>query len=349
MTGQLSMFAAPARERRTGSLPAPAPDSPLRLQPPTGLYLGTSSWSFPGWKGLVWDGQYAPETLARHGLAAYAALGLFRTVGIDRTYYEPIDADAFATYAAQVNDGFRFLVKAPQLVTDAVIRSDTGQERARNPHHLGSAIATDRFVVPAMEGLGQRAGPLVFQFPPMTPEILAEPARWTERLGDFLVGLPRAVAGRKPIYAVELRNPELLTPRLIRLLREANIRYVMGLHARMPGVARQVNALRVLDGCASEVEYAPSGPVIVRWNLRPGLRYEQARSRYFPFDRLVDEDLQTRHNLAALAHAALKAGQPVWIIANNKAEGSAPLTLLALHAALADMIRCTGTPRGQPS
>ena len=68
----------------------------------------------------------------------------------------------------------------------------------------------------------------------------------------------------------------------------------------------------------------------MRWNLRPGLLYEQARSRYSPFDRLVDEDIQTRQALAALAHVALRAGQPVWIIANNKAEGSAPLTLLRL-------------------
>ncbi len=330
MTGQLSMFAVPARERRAGKLPAPACDSPLRLQPPAGLYLGTSSWSFPGWKGLVWDGHYAPETLARHGLAAYAALGLFRAVGIDRTYYEPIDVEAFAAYAAQVDDGFRFLVKAPQLVTDAVIRSDTGQGRAHNAHHLDSVIATERFVMPAMEGLGQRAGPLVFQFPPMPLEVLTEPARWAERLALFLAGLPRAVAGRKPIYAVEVRNPELLTPRLMRLLREADVRYIIGLHARMPGVARQVNALRALDGCASEGDYVPSGPVVVRWNLRPGLRYEEARSRYFPFDRLVDEDPQTRQELAVLAHAALKASQPVWIIANNKAEGSAPLTLLRL-------------------
>jgi hypothetical protein len=73
----------------------------------------------------------------------------------------------------------------------------------------------------------------------------------------------------------------------------------------------------------------------VRWNLRAGLRYAQAKDRYAPFDRLVDEDPDTRRALAQLARAALFAGQPIWIIANNKAEGSAPLTLLELHQALA--------------
>ena len=138
-----------------------------------------------------------------------------------------------------------------------------------------------------------------------------------------------------PIYAVELRNPELLTPRLMRLLRELGVRYVVGLHDRMPAVERHVNALRVLDDCP-DGPYAPAGPVIVRWNLRPGLQYEEARNRYFPFNRLVDEDPATRLSLARLARDALLAGRPVWIIANNKAEGSSPLTLLRLAERISD-------------
>jgi hypothetical protein len=38
--------------------------------------------------------------------------------------------------------------------------------------------------------------------------------------------------------------------------------------------------------------------------------------------------------LAQLADETLRAGQPVWIIANNKAEGSAPLTLLRLYESM---------------
>jgi len=337
MSDQLFMFEPPTRERRAGKLPAPAAGSPLCVQPPTGLFLGTSSWSFPGWKDLVWDAEYGADTLARSGLAAYAAVGLLRSVGIDRTYYEPIEADVFAAYAGQVRDGFRFLVKAPQLVTDAVIRADTGQARAPNPCYLDSDVAIERFIVPAIEGLGDKAGPLVFQFPPAPRDILHDPAGWVERLGVFLEALPRDVGGRTPVYAVELRNPELLTPRLIRLLRDVGVRYVVGLHDRMPTVARQVNALRVLDDCP-EGPYAPRGPVIVRWNLRPGFRYEQAKNRYFPFNRLIDEDPETREFLARLAFDVLTLGRPIWIIANNKAEGSAPLSLLALYDVLLKLL-----------
>jgi uncharacterized protein YecE (DUF72 family) len=345
MTHQLSMFVPPARKQRVGALPAPATASPLRVLPPAGLFLGTSSWSFPGWKDIVWDDAYAPATLARSGLAAYAALGLFRSVGIDRTYYEPLSADALAVYADQVRDGFRFLIKAPQLVTDAVLRAEGGAGRTPNPSYLDSALAIDRFIAPVMDGLADKAGPLVFQFAPAPRDVLGDPAAWVERLGGFLASLPRDVAGRAPIYAVELRNADLLTPRLMKTLGEVGVRYVVGLHDRMPPAARQVNALRVLDGCADGA-YVPQGPVIVRWNLRPGLRYEQAKNRYDPFDRLVDEDPDTRQTLARLARDVLALGQPIWIIANNKAEGSAPLTLLKVFQALEAL--ATGAAPHQP-
>jgi uncharacterized protein YecE (DUF72 family) len=191
-------------------------------------------------------------------------------------------------------------VKAPALVTDAVVRGDDGRGRAANRWFLDADVALDRFIGPAIEGLGQRAGPLVFQFSPAPRDMVADPVAWIERLGLFLERLPRDVRSLAPLYAVELRNPEFLTPRLMRMLREQGVRYVIGLHDRMPGVERQVNALRVLDDCP-EGDYAPAGPLIVRWNLKPGLKYEEAKEHYFPFNRLVDEDPDTRRMLAGLA------------------------------------------------
>jgi hypothetical protein len=76
------------------------------------------------------------------------------------------------------------------------------------------------------------------------------------------------------------------------------------------------------------------GPLVVRWNLGGGQRYEDAKSRYAPFNRLLDPDIPTRGTLTHLLHVALKSGQPSFAIANNKAEGSAPLTLIELAKAV---------------
>ena len=309
----------------------------LGRQLPPSVYLGTSSWSFPGWQDIVYSRHYTEAQLARSGLAAYAQHPILRTVGIDRSFYQPLAAADYARYAGQVPEAFRFVVKAPALVSDAVVRRERGAPADINPYFLDPAAATDHFVAPAIEGLGARAGPLVFQLPPLPREwTQGEAAAATiERIGAMLAGLPRLVNGSAPICAIELRNPELLTPRFVRMLREHGARLCVGIHARMPPAARQSAALRAMDATEEEGDnWRLKGPLVVRWNLASGFRYEEAKSRYAPFDRLLDPDIPTRGTLAHLIHVALKSGQPSFVIANNKAEGSAPLTAIELARAV---------------
>ena len=95
-------------------------------QLPPRVFLGTSSWSFPGWAGIVYGEATSESALARKGLAAYSQHPVLRAVGIDRSFYQPLDAGQFARYARQVPEGFRFLVKAPAMVTDAALRAKGG-------------------------------------------------------------------------------------------------------------------------------------------------------------------------------------------------------------------------------
>ena len=321
-----SETAAPPRQRAAGAGDVrPARDSPLLEAPllPPDIRLGTSSWFFPGWRGLVYDGVHPQATLSRKGLAAYAQIPLLRTVSLDRTFYAPISAVDYARYASQVPEHFSFVVKAPAIVCDAVIRDEEGRGKVPNPHFLDAAIATREFVLPCLEGLKAKAGPLVFQVSPLPRSLIEDASLFIERLEAFFAALPSQLGAHRPIYALELRNPELLTPRLMRMLSRAGVRYCVGLHDRMPEVERQEAALRALDG-------EEPGPLVVRWNLHRGFLYQAAKQRYEPFDRLVDQDVETRQVLARMAATAFKAGRKVWITANNKAEGSAPLSVLEL-------------------
>lgn len=329
-----SQTAAPPRRRAAGAGDVrPARDSPLLEAPllPPDVRLGTSSWFFPGWRGLVYDGVHPQATLSRKGLAAYAQIPLLRTVSLDRTFYAPISVVDYARYASQVPEHFSFVVKAPAIVCDAVMRDEAGRGKVSNPHFLDAAIATREFVLPCLEGLKAKAGPLVFQVSPLPRSLVEDASLFIERLEAFFAALPRELGQLRPIYALELRNPELLTPRLMRMLSRAEVRYCVGLHDRMPEVERQEMALKALDGDAP-------GPLVVRWNLHRGFRYQAAKQRYEPFDRLVDEDGETRRALARMAATAFKAGRKVWITANNKAEGSAPLSVLELAREIAKQI-----------
>ena len=325
--------AAPPKksQRRRGVPPAPiaadVADAAAGLPP--NVRLGTSSWYFPGWNGIVYDGDFAQTKLSREGLEAYGAHPLLKSVSLDRSFYGPLSVADYLRYAQQVPDDFRFVVKAPAAVTDAVVRGRRGEPSGPNPTFLDAQLATREFVQPCLEGLGRKAGVLVFQFSPLPDHLLAEPAALIDRLAAFFAALPPLPPEAEgPRYAIEIRDASLLTPRFIRALAALGVRYCVGLHARMPDPLRQAAALALLDGDAP-------GPLFVRWSLHGGFKYEQAKAKYEPFDKLVDEDPATRSALAELAARYALAGQPVIITINNKAEGSAPLSCVALAREIA--------------
>jgi uncharacterized protein YecE (DUF72 family) len=324
--------AAKSRAPTTGAV-QPSFDSPLLAAPtlPPEIRLGTSSWFFPGWRGLVYEGAHAQVALSRNGLGAYGQIPLLRTVSLDRTFYAPLSALEYERYAKQVPDGFSFVVKAPALVCDALVRDENGQGRRANPHFLDASVAAREFVVPCLEGLQDKAGPLVFQVSPLPRGLLAEATTLIERIKAFFEALPAELGWQCPLYALEVRDGELLTPRLMHMLADVGVRYCVGLHDRMPEVERQERALAVLDGDSP-------GDLVVRWNLHRGFRYQAAKQRYEPFDRLVDEDPETRLALARMVVGAYKARRKVWVTANNKAEGSAPLSLLKLAEEIAKIL-----------
>lgn len=313
----------PEREsRRVG--PAPVPDElkALAERLPSNVMLGTSSWSFPGWAGLLYDREATTSHLARYGLAAYAQHPLLRAAGIDRTYYAPIPTQQFAAYAQAVPDEFRFLVKAASRCSDPHVRGERGRSAGRNELFLDPHFAGEEVVGPYVEGLGRRAGALLFQFPPLGKTITNDPERFAESLARFLSDLPSG-----PVYAVELRDRDLLGEAYVEALRDAGAVHCYTAHPRMPPVEEQ---RRVVGRQAT---------VVGRWMLHSGLGYQAARDRYAPFSKIVDEDPDTRSALADLCLEQITGGGTVIVTANNKAEGSAPESLFRLAGLIVELFR----------
>jgi hypothetical protein len=81
--------------------------------------------------------------------------------------------------------------------------------------------------------------------------------------------------------------------------------------------------------------------LVCRWNLHSKhgqFGYQAAKDSYEPFDKLVDEDLATRKVLAKVIAGTLKGGKGVLVTINNKAEGSAPLSVAKLAQAVAERL-----------
>jgi uncharacterized protein YecE (DUF72 family) len=298
---------------RPAAQPAEIRDLAARLPP--GIHLGGSTWSFPGWAGLVYDRPYPTARLAREGLSAYARHPLLRAVGIDRTHYRPLPAEDLASYAAAVPDDFLFLVKAHEACTLAHFPDHPryGAERGqRNPLFLDPAYAAAEVVASYASGLGAKGGALLFQF---APQDLGPPRRFAARLQAFLTALPQG-----PQYAVELRNRELLTADYAAALAAAGACHCLNVHPRMPDVRVQAHLAGVATGRMT----------LGRWLLGTGATYEGASKRFAPFNRLRAPDPAARRALAELASEALAAGRRFLLTVNNNAEGSAPLSIAAL-------------------
>ena len=294
--------------------PGAAGLAPLADRLPGGLRLGTSSWTFPGWSGLVYDREASPGVLASHGLAAYARHPLLTCVGLDRTYYGPMPVSALEQYREQTPPGFRFVAKADRRL---LFPSGPGSDPEI---FLNPGWARDQVVGSLHAGLGDKLAAVLYQFPPMAPSAVGGPRRFAERLYRFLTALPQT-----PPAVVEIRTSSLLTADYASAVRHAGASHGYVVHPEMP--ALDLQARRVPPG---------AGPAVIRWMLQPGYRYPEAREAWAPFSAIQAPDPGSRGQVAALAQAALDAGAEALIVVNNKAEGSSPLSVQALARDLAN-------------
>ena len=321
--GQLGLFGtsvAPVRRRDRGLAErlerehAAAAAVAARL--PKGVFFGTSTWSFPGWAGIVYSQRATTAELARKGLAEYARHPLLTTVGIDRGYYGPIPAPDLQRYAEQLPPGFPCCAKAPEAVTAAILPGARGP----NPDYLRAGRFVEEMVGPFLEVFRQHTGPFVIQFPPAPRAATPDPALFAERLDHFLAALPKDAR-----YAVELRDPTLLTPAYRSVLAARGVAHVYNYSTAMPMPSDQARA----------VPLETASFATIRLLLRPGTRYEERREEFLPFDRIVDQNPEMRAQVVALTREALSLGRETFVLVNNKAEGCSPLTIRALAERLA--------------
>jgi uncharacterized protein YecE (DUF72 family) len=128
------------------------------------VLVGTSGWSYKEWKGSF----YPPKLPAEEMLRFYS--GRFRTVEVNNSFYRIPAEKVLASWAEQVPEPFRFVMKASRRVThNNRLKDDDGS--------LG-------YFLRAINPLGERLGPTLFQLPPNFKKDM-------DRLRGFLAALPR--------------------------------------------------------------------------------------------------------------------------------------------------------------
>jgi uncharacterized protein YecE (DUF72 family) len=175
------------------------------------IYLGIGGWTFEPWRGVFY-----PEDLPKVRELEYAAQHL-TSIEINGTFYRTQTPATFRKWAGEVPDGFVFSVKAPRYATH---RRELAEAGDSVQHFLKSGVTE----------LGDRLGPLLWQFPPTKKFEEAD-------FAAFLALLPATLDGHTLRHVVEVRHKSFVAPAFVSLLRKAGIAVVFSEHETYPAIA----------------------------------------------------------------------------------------------------------------
>jgi uncharacterized protein YecE (DUF72 family) len=199
------------------------------------IFIGTSGWHYKHWVGTF----YPPKTPASRMLDFY--LRHFDTVELNNSFYRLPAPETLINWRKYTPKDFLFSVKGSRFITH--------NKKLKEPFHALENL------LPRLENLGRKLGPILFQLPPT----------WRvneERLEEFLEALPRYHR-----YTFELREPSWFTPGVLDLLRKHRAAFCVydigGFHSPIE-VTADFAYIR-LHGPGNKYQGSYSAEALARW------------------------------------------------------------------------------------
>lgn len=290
-----------------------------------GVYIGTSSWKYPGWIGQIYTGsryeyrgKFANTRFERECLREYAET--FRTVCFDGAYYTFQEEGKLREMADQVPDNFRFAFKVTDAITIKRFPSlpRFGLQGGKvNEEFLNAPLFLEKFLRP-LESIRPKVGPIIFEFSKFYSADYTHGADFIADLDRFFSALPKGW-----LFSVELRNRKWLGPEYLIALKKHHVTHVFNNWTDMPAVGEQLGIVGDLGVETSSV---------ARFLLKPGRKYEEAVSKFQPYTHTQEVNEDGRAAIAALIERGwLKQSRDgMFLYINNRLEGNALMTVLAV-------------------
>lgn len=175
------------------------------------IRIGIGGWTYEPWRGTFY-----PDKWPHKRELDYAASKL-TAIEVNGTYYSGFKPATFAGWAKQVPDGFVFTLKASRFCTNRKILAEAGE-------------SIDRFVGQGIVELGDRLGPILWQF-------MATKKYDAEDFGAFLKLLPASKDGVALRHAVHVRHESFAVPEFVAMARAAGVAIVFADSADYPAIA----------------------------------------------------------------------------------------------------------------
>ncbi len=282
------------------------------------LRIGTCSWKYASWKGLVYSGDKGSNYLEEYAQT-------FNTVEIDQWFWSLHGVNKVSmprtevveSYVRSVSDDFKFSVKVPNSITlTHYYQKNKNDPFLPNPHFL-SADLFNKFLV-CIDPMKEKLGPLMFQFEYLNKMKMTSLDTFIHRFKDFIEACPSEFT-----YCVEIRNPNYLKPSYFDFLDEFGLSPVLLHGYYMPPIWDVYSQNE--DRIRKTIVLRLHGPD------RKGIE-ENSGGRW---DRILvprDDELD---RFTAIVQRMNIRKLNVWLNVNNHFEGSAPLTIKMLRERLA--------------
>lgn len=175
------------------------------------IRVGIGGWTYEPWRGTFYPAKWPQKRELDYAATQVTA------IEINGTYYSSFKPASFANWAAAVPDGFVFAVKASRYCTNRKVLADAGE-------------SIERFVGQGLVELGDRLGPILWQF-------MATKRFDPDDMGAFLRLLPRSHAGVPLRHAIQVRHDSFADPAFVAMARAANVAIVYADSIEYPAIA----------------------------------------------------------------------------------------------------------------
>jgi uncharacterized protein YecE (DUF72 family) len=254
----------------------------------TDLRIGTSAFTAAGWESAFYPAGMKPADY----LSYYATK--FNTVEVDSTFYRAPSVATVNGWARKVPDGFVLAAKIPQVITHEKCLRDCDDDL--------------RQFVETMDLMGDKLGPLLFQFGYFNQNAFKSGDEFLARLKPFLEKLPK---GHK--FALEIRNKQWLTAEFFDLLRTHNVAYALIDQAWMP---RASEIFEKFDPITADFAY------IRLLGDRKGI--EQHTKIW---DKVIVDRSRELMSWVNVCQRTVRRGVSTYVYVNNHYAGFAPATV----------------------
>jgi len=223
------------------------------------IRVGIGGWVFPPWRGAFY-----PAGLRQAEELAYASRHV-TAIEINGTFYRTQTPASFRKWRDAAPEGFVFSMKGPRYVT-------------QRDELAGAGPGLERFFASGLAELGDKLGPVLWQFAPFK--------RFdADDFAAFLRLLPPEIGGRRVRHVVEVRHASFAAPEFFDLLREHRIAVALVDDDKHPAFTELTGdfAYLRLRRCAEEEPAGYPEAQLDEWAARLRAWSEEGRDSFLYF------------------------------------------------------------------